>query len=105
MLPWHTHDGVELVPVAGSAVSEAIEKLEIADRLSECYKRIQQLSSSLITPVFLTAAPINDQRYPDYKGLLERGRAGLTHLDGLHRLVAWGRENKQEIPAYVAGLK
>jgi len=104
MLPWHTHEGVDLVPAVGSSVSEAIEKLEFVDRLSKCYRRIQQFSSARMPAVFLSAAPINDPCYPDYKGLLDRGHRGLTHLDGLHRLIAWGRENRREIPAYVAGL-
>ena len=51
---------------------------------------------------FLSAAPINDPRYSDDKGLLDRSYRGLTHLDGLHRLIAWGRESRREIPAYVA---
>jgi hypothetical protein len=103
MLPWHTH-GVDLVPAAGSSVSEAIEKLEFVNRLSECYRRIQQFSSARTPAVFLSTAPICDPLYSDYKGLLDRGYRGLTHLDGLHRLIAWGRDNRREIPAYIAGL-
>jgi hypothetical protein len=105
MLPYHIHKGVQLVPPTGSSVSEAIEKLDSVDRLSECYKRIQQFTDPLTTAVFLSAAPIDDSRYSDYKGLLVRNYKGRTHLDGLHRLIAWGRENRPEIPAYVAGLE
>ncbi len=103
MLPWHAH-GVDLVPTSGSSVSEAVKKLDLVSHSTECYKRIRQFSDSRTPAVFLSAAPISDARYPDYRGLLGRGYRGLTHLDGLHRLIAWGRENKREVPAYVAGL-
>jgi hypothetical protein len=103
MLPWHIH-GVDLVPPSGSTVLEAIKKLDSVDRVSECYRRIQQFSDLPTPAVFLSAAPIRDIRYSDYRGLLDRGYRGLTHLDGLHRLIAWGRENKRSVPAYVAGL-
>lgn len=103
MLPCHIH-GVNLVPYSGSTVLEAIRKLDFIDRVSDCYRRIQQFSDLRTPAVFLSAAPINDLRYSDYRGLLDRGYRGLTHLDGLHRLIAWGRENKRNVPAYVAGL-
>ena len=103
LLPQHNH-GVNLVPAAGSSVSEAVRKLDVVDRLTECYNRIQEFSGALTSAVFLSAAPISDPVYLDYKGLLSRGCTGLTHLDGLHRLVAWGWENKRDVPAYVAGL-
>lgn len=103
MLPHHAH-GVNLVPPSGSTVLETIKKLDFVDHLSECYRRIQQFSDSRTPAVFLSAAPIDDSGYSDYRGLLDRGYKGLTHLDGLHRLIAWGRENKRNVPAYVAGL-
>ena len=103
MLPWHDH-GESLVPPSGSLVSEALEKLEGIDHLSECYRRIKQFTDPRTSAIFLSVAPINDPRYPDYKGLVDRGYKGLTHLDGLHRLIAWGLENKRTVPAYVAGL-
>jgi hypothetical protein len=103
MLPWHVH-GVNLVPADGLIVSEAIKRLGFIDSTSECYRRIQQFSGERMTAVFLSAAPINDPSYPDYRGLLARNCRGLTHLDGLHRLIAWGREKRQCVPAYVAGL-
>ena len=103
MLPWHAH-GTNLVPVAGSSVLEAIKNLNFVSQSTECYKRIRQFSGARTPAVFLSAAPISDPRYSDYQGLLSRGYKGLTHLDGLHRLIAWGLENKREVPAYVAGL-
>jgi len=103
MIPWHDH-GVSLVPRSGSSVSEALKKLDQLDRSSECYRRIQQFSDPRTTAIFLSVAPINDPDYPDYKGLVDRSYRGLTHLDGLHRLIAWALENKRTVPAYVAGL-
>jgi Family of unknown function (DUF6309) len=103
MLPQHNH-GVNLVPAEGLAVSEAIKKLDFIDRASKCYQRIQLFSSQQTSAVFLSAAPICDPRYSDYRGLLDRGHRGLTHLDGLHRLIAWGREKQRSVLAYVAGL-
>jgi hypothetical protein len=103
MLPQHNH-GVNLVPADGLTVSDAIKKLDFIDRTSECYQRIQQFSGQQTPAVFLSAAPIIDPRYSDYTGLLDQGYRGLTHLDGLHRLIAWGREKQRRVPAYVAGL-
>jgi hypothetical protein len=102
MLPWHSH-GVNLVPPEGLAVSEALKRLAQLDQSSECHRRIQQFSDPRTPAVFLSVAPIDDPNYTDYKGLVDRGYQGLTHLDGLHRLIAWGRENKRTVPAYVAG--
>ena len=103
MLPYHAH-GVNLVPPSGSTVLEAIKRLDFVDHLSECYRRIQQFSDSRTPTIFLSAAPINDPGFSDYRGLLDRGYKGLTHVDGLHRLIAWGREDKRNVPAYIAGL-
>ena len=102
MLPHHIH-GVNLVPADGLAVSEAIRKLDFIDRDSGCYQRIQWLSNEQTSVVFLSVAPIIDSGYSDYVGLINRGFKGLTHLDGLHRLIAWGRM-RRSVPAYVAGL-
>lgn len=103
MLPRHDH-GVSLVPPFGSSVSEALKKLDHLDHSSECYRHIQQFSDPRTSAIFLSVAPINDPHYPDYKELVDRGYQGLTHLDGLHRLIAWALENKRTVPAYVAGL-
>jgi hypothetical protein len=103
LLPHHNH-AVNLVPVAGSTVLATVAKVAGLDPSSECHKRIQQFFGALTPAIFLSAAPINHPRYADYHGLIHRGCTGLTHLDGLHRLLAWGLENKRRVPAYVAGL-
>jgi hypothetical protein len=104
MLPHHAH-GVNLVPPAGLSVSDAILRLDGIDRSTECYTRIQQFSDERNPSVFLSIAPIDDPGYGDYAGLVHRGYRGLTHLDGLHRLIAWGREQRPDVPAYIAGLE
>jgi len=91
MLSRHDHS-VNLVPPFGSSVSEALKKLDRLDHSSECYRRIQQFSDPRTSAIFLSVAPINDPHYPDYRGLVDRRYQGLTHLDGLHRLIAWARQ-------------
>ncbi len=102
MLPHHTH-GVDLVPPSGSSVAEAIEKLRSVPLSQACRKNIEELSARPASRAFLSMGPINHPDYSDYRGLIDRGHSGLTHLDGLHRLVAWGRDCKSGITAYVAG--
>ena len=103
MLPWHYH-GVNLIPKGGLAVLETIGRLDLIDHSSECYRRVEQFFGERTPEVFLSIEPIRDVGYPDYKELVDRGYRGLTHLDGLHRLIAWGLENRRDVPAYVAGL-
>jgi len=100
MLPHHLHDGQELVPKSCSSVSEAIEKLNSVPGSHSCSKRIDELSRTPPSPVFLSIAPIH---HPDSWELRKRNYSGLTHLDGLHRLIAWGRAGKSGPAAYVAG--
>jgi len=104
MLPQHDH-GVFIVPPSGSTVAEAVRKLPTMDRSTEYYRRIQQFFDSRTSLIYLSAAPIDDPQYWDYKGIVDSGYRGLTHLDGLHRLFAWEQEaRKRYVPAYVAGL-
>jgi hypothetical protein len=100
MLPHHLHDGQEVVPKVCSTVSEAIERLKSIPHSHSCSKRIDEVSRRPLSPVFLSAAPIH---HPDYQGLTDRDYRGLTHLDGFHRLIAWGRSGQSEIVAYIAG--
>jgi hypothetical protein len=101
MLPHHYHYEHELVPKLCSSVSGAIEKVESIPESHPCRKRIEELSGRVTSPVFLSIAPIT---HPDYKGLTDRDYRGLTHLDGLHRLIAWGRTGRAGVVAYVAGM-
>jgi hypothetical protein len=101
-LPHHRHgpeevgQGLEVVSPEGSTVADTIETLSAVGP-NPCVKRIDMLSSLAPTPVYLSADPIDHQ---DYAGLVRRKVTGLVHLDGLHRLVAWGRVG-QGATAYV----
>jgi len=35
--------------------------------------------------------------------LKESSKLGLVHLDGFHRLIAWGMSGREPVMAYVAG--
>ncbi len=101
MLPHHLHDGLEIVPPRCATVAQAIENLKLFPASCACSSRIDALSTKPGSIIFLSTAPVN---HPDYQGLLYRNHKGLTHLDGLHRLIAWGRLGKSGIVAYIAGL-
>jgi Family of unknown function (DUF6309) len=111
MLPHHTRCGPEVVPVSCSTVSEAMERLKSLpsdnpcnNSDNPCNNKVENLSSRPPSLIFLSAAPINHPEYPEYQPLVKRNYKGLTHLDGLHRLIAWGRSGTSGIVAYVAGL-
>jgi hypothetical protein len=104
MLPHHTRCGPEVVPPCGSIVSDAIERLKSLPSSDTCRKTVDELSARTPSLIFLSSAPINHSDYPDFRALVERNYKGLTHLDGLHRLIAWGRSGRSGIAAYVAGL-
>ena len=101
MLPPHRHDGFELIPPSGLTVSDALRKAELLPRSHICSLRIEELSTGPLSAIFLSAAPVADPAYPDYRDLVNRGYKGLTHLDGLHRLIAWARSGQSGIVAYV----
>src|ERR1700730_10903285 len=42
-----------------------------------------------------------DNSYPVF--LKESSKAALEHIDGLHRLIAWGMSGREPVMAYVAG--
>src|ERR1700690_2408928 len=42
MLPWHFHQGFELIPPSGLMLSEALPRLELAAPSHECRQRIEQ---------------------------------------------------------------
>ncbi|MFJ9952151.1 DUF6309 family protein [Kitasatospora sp. NPDC091207] len=110
VLPWHLGEGgeLELVSTAGMTVAEAAARLRrIGDgypRLNpSCGRKLSRQAGAPFTPVFLSTSAIDST---DYQGL--RRPDGLTHLDGLHRMIAWELYGRLvpgvEIEAYVAGL-
>ena len=91
VLPWHLSEGGEimLVPQSGLTVAQAAEALRQTTGGYEqaspvCWRKISRMRTAPMTPVFLSTAAIDAE---DYAGL--KTRAGLIHLDGLHRLVSW----------------
>lgn len=101
MLPWHRHKEFELVPTSGLTVGEALLRLPQAPRGHECLRRVDQLATEPASTIYLSTAPLRG--YADYRELVLRGYSGLTHLDGLHRLLAWARSGRDQFAAYVAG--
>jgi hypothetical protein len=104
MLPPHRHDALDLIPQSGLLVSDVFRKIELDQQSHDCSRRIEKLSREPASTVFLSAAPLDDPEYSDYRELVGRRYRGLTHLDGLHRLIAWARSDRSEVVAYVAGL-
>ncbi|MGV9269196.1 DUF6309 family protein [Kitasatospora sp. NPDC003701] len=110
VLPWHLGEGgeLELVPTAGMTVGEAAARLRrigagYARLNPSCGRKLSRQAEAPFSPVFLSIPAIDST---DYQGL--RQPDGLTHLDGLHRMIAWelyGRLGPGvQVEAYVAGL-
>jgi hypothetical protein len=109
LLPWHLSEGGdrELVPPAGLTVSEAADRVRVGgDVLQQanpvCAAKIDRFRQAPCSTVHLSVGPVN---HPDYQRL--SGRAALTHLDGLHRMIAWDLAGRlsagQATEAFVAG--
>lgn len=108
VLPWHLSEGgaTALVPKTGLTVADAVAELEpIAARYAGdspvCWAKIERMRTAPPSPVFLSAPAIDGR---DYDGLATKD--GLTHLDGLHRLLSWELHGVlaggAEVEAYVA---
>lgn len=109
MLPWHLSEGgeLELVPRSGLTVGQAVDRIErwgtdFGAANPRCAAKLAMLRERPWSPVFLSRGAVD---HSDYADLTIRDR--LTHLDGLHRMLAWelaGRlDGPDGIEAYVAG--
>lgn len=109
MLPWHLSEGGnrELIPKSGLTVAAAARRLRSGGRQHArmnptCWGKLTWQSTSPLTPLFLSTHAIGTV---DYEEL--RVKDGLTHLDGLHRMLAWELHHRlpddDRIEAYVAG--
>jgi hypothetical protein len=91
MLPWHRH-GLEVIPESGLSVSAAVERLKQLrkDQMPKCWERISGLGERDFSQMHIA---------------LEIENGVLKHVDGVHRLLAYGLfEKDHDVPAYVAGL-
>ncbi|MFE6054156.1 DUF6309 family protein [Kitasatospora sp. NPDC056446] len=109
MLPWHLSEGgeLELVPRSGLTVGEAADRIRAAGAAwtaanPVCAAKLRLLRSAPFTPVYLSTAPVDHSDYGDLSV-----RAGLIHIDGLHRMLAWelaGRlPGRAALDGYLAG--
>ncbi|MCK7625211.1 DUF6309 family protein [Streptomyces sp. RS10V-4] len=109
MLPWHLGEGGgrELVPPTGLTVADAAARLraqqdDYARTNPVCWAKLLHQRTAPPTPLFLSSRAVTGE---DYAGL--RVKDGITHLDGLHRMLAWAAwhllPEEERIPAYVAG--
>lgn len=114
VLPWHLGEGgrVELVPKQGATLRKVLKKFDNLKFYQEykksnpiCWRKIIYLKKQRPTPLFLTTVPL--EKKLSYNDLIVQDNQ-LVHLDGLHRLLAWGLSNRikgyGEIKAYIAGL-
>jgi len=106
MLPPHRHGQDELIPRSGLTVGAAMKNAEsngYQSRNPDCWKIIDFHKHRPLSCVFLSACPIDAT---DYRELVD-WEGHLVHLDGLHRLLAWGLSNRLEsekVQACVAGV-
>ena len=91
MLPYHRHHGFEVIPQSGLSVSAAVERLKQLpkDQMPGCWKRISDLGQRDFSHMHIA---------------LESENGILKHVDGVHRLLAYGLfEKGHDVLAYVAG--
>jgi len=91
MLPWHRH-GLEVIPQSGLSVSAAVQRLTRLpkNQMPKCWERISKLGESDFSQMHIA---------------LESDNGILKHVDGVHRLLAYGLfEKDHDVLAYVAGL-
>lgn len=108
----HKHESStqELIPATGLTVKDTISRLIKLKDYSKnhpiCWETLE-MSKSSKSPIFLTATLLEENN--DHGKLGNFSSPQLYHLDGLHRLVAWGlngkyvSENYEPITAFIAG--
>ncbi|HCM52015.1 TPA: hypothetical protein DIS56_02675 [Candidatus Saccharibacteria bacterium] len=99
-----------LVPETGLTVEDTLKRLNLlADYATKnpCCWNIIQRSRTSKSPVFLITQPLERNR--DHSKLANFTGHRLYHLDGLHRLVAWGLNGRyvdrkyEPITAFIVG--
>ncbi len=90
ILPYHRHEGFEVIPPLGLSVSAAVERLKQLpkEQMRDCWKRISELGQRDFSQMHIA---------------LGREDGSLKHVDGVHRLLAYGLFGKNhEVLTYVA---
>lgn len=91
VLPLHRHP-IEVIPRSGLSVSAAVQRLQLLpkEQMTECWERISKIANRDFSQMHIALQ-------------IENGI--LKHVDGFHRLLAYGLSKKdQDLSAYVAGL-
>lgn len=111
VLPWHGHwegqNNIILIPKEGMTLGTAIKRYNsIKNYKSEnpkCWDTIEYLMNKKdSSSVFLSTAPIKG--YKVFEDLKEC-EGHLIHMDGLHRLIAWGVSGRLGFWRYFFGKK
>lgn len=111
VLPWHHGEKGEreLIPTTGATVQETLSRLrswrdDYPRTNPHCWEKLHWHSAATLSPLILSAGAVD---HPDYAELKERD--ALTHLDGLHRMLAWALWDRlprlHRLEAYAVGLK
>jgi uncharacterized protein DUF6309 len=116
MLPHHGGERglTELIPPEGMTVEQAVARLKQLDDYPEsnpgCWSKISHSKNTGFSPVFLSASPVDHEDYPT----MVVPDNNFVHLDGLHRLLAWGLDGRYDLDsdsanetltAYIAGYE
>lgn len=91
LLPPHNHP-IEVIPPSGLSVLAAVRRLKELSKqqMPECWERISK---------------IGQRDFSLMRVALQFEKGALKHVDGVHRLLAYGLfGGDQELSAYVAGL-
>jgi hypothetical protein len=89
MLPWHRHD-LEVIPWSGLSVPAAVQRLKQLpkEQMPKCWKRISGIGRRDFSQMHIA---------------LEIENGVLKHVDGVHRLLAYGLfEKDHDVLAYIA---
>ncbi len=93
LMPGHAHSKYILIPKKGAllkSVYKRAKKLEYKSKNPKCVKTIEHFKHSEFSPIFLST---RFKAMGHYKGHVKI-KTALYHVDGLHRLIAWGLDGR-----------
>jgi hypothetical protein len=111
VVPFHEAEESEniLVDLGGQRVGDVILKLKdtwtkYAEENPVCWAKIMYWKGKPFSPLFLATKPVRQGR----RGKVDEKLGTLFHLDGLHRILRWGLDNRfesdEKLKAYIAGV-